>query len=390
MNVLILEDTLAKYNDIEETLKADISDCNIKHCEYFSQFVMEASKKKYDLVVADLLVPLQKNSSDVQDVTEEIMNTIRDTESPNFATPVIAITGYSAIAEENYEKFNRLDINIVHYDPDSKYWAEAFILKAKNSIPPKTYEFVIFCALEKEAKAFNTLNYNIGPLHSTQGINCREIDIDDKKGIIIVPPRMGLINAAITCSRAIDIFTPNLICMSGICAGIEGKVNIYDVVISSMCHQHDSGKWTSEGFIPELYTVPLLHQTQVDINLLIQKHSFKNDIKNDIKLTKEECPTDSSELNFDILLATTSSGSSVIADNVALEGVKDQHRKLTSFEMESYALYEAARQSSIKNINYFSAKSVVDNGDKLKGDEYHRVACILSAKTVCELIAQGI
>ena len=68
--------------------------------------------------------------------------------------------------------------------------------------------------------------------------------------------------------------------MSGICAGIEGKVNIYDVVISSMCHQHDSGKWTSEGFIPELYTVPLLHQTQVDINLLIQEDSFKNDIKN--------------------------------------------------------------------------------------------------------------
>ena len=57
--------------------------------------------------------------------------------------------------------------------------------------------------------------------------------------------------------------------------------------------------------------------------------------------------------------------------------------------MESYALYEAARQSLERPL-FFSAKAVVDNGNSSKGDEYHRVAAILSAKTVYEIISRGI
>lgn len=55
--------------------------------------------------------------------------------------------------------------------------------------------------------------------------------------------------------------------------------------------------------------------------------------------------------------------------------------------MESYALYEAARRSPLKP-NYFSAKSVVDNGNTNKGDEYHRVAALISAKAVYGLIKE--
>ncbi|MBF4265150.1 nucleoside phosphorylase, partial [Vibrio anguillarum] len=37
---------------------------------------------------------------------------------------------------------------------------------------------------------------------------------------------------------------------------------------------------------------------------------------------------------------------------------------------------------------YFSAKSVVDNGNTSKGDEYHRVAALISAKAVYGLIKE--
>lgn len=390
MNVLILEDDDTKYSHVESTLMAEIPDCKIKRGEYFSKFVIDSSKEKFDLIVTDLLVPLQKDAREAQDVTQEIISTIRDIESPNFSTPVIAITGFHDVAEQNYETFNRLDINIIHYLEDSADWKEAFLLKVRNNIPTKTYDFVILCALEKEAEAFKTLDYNVGPTHCSQGMNCRTLDINGKKGVIVVPPRMGLVNAAITSSRAIDIFSPELICMSGICAGIEGKANIYDVIISEMCHQHDSGKWTSEGFIPEPYAVQIPHMTNVAINQLIRKSNFKKTIEDGIVLKKSEHPTDSDELNFDILIAATSSGSAVIASDTILEGIAAQHRKHTSFEMESYALYEAARQSSNKDLRYFSAKSVVDNGNELKSDHFHRVACLLSAKTVYNLISKGI
>ncbi|MNG30367.1 hypothetical protein D3C84_1159740 [compost metagenome] len=57
--------------------------------------------------------------------------------------------------------------------------------------------------------------------------------------------------------------------------------------------------------------------------------------------------------------------------------------------MESYAVYEAARLSPISPI-FFSVKSVVDNGDVHKGDEYHEVACVLAANVTCELIVRSL
>jgi hypothetical protein len=69
--------------------------------------------------------------------------------------------------------------------------------------------------------------------------------------------------------------------------------------------------------------------------------------------------------------------------------LKEQHRKNTAFEMESFALYEAARLS-VSQPRFFSAKTVVDDGTETKGDHFHRIGCILSAKVVHELISRGL
>ncbi|MDO6835789.1 nucleoside phosphorylase [Pseudoalteromonas carrageenovora] len=386
MNVLILEDDEIKYSQIEETLKQEIPESEIIPCEHFSKFVIESGKKKFDLIVTDLLVPLQKDAKHTTDVTNEIIDTIRDTESPNFSTPVIAITGFSEVATQNYEKFNRLDINIINYLADSDSWKEAFQLKIRNCTPPKTYRFIIFCALEKEAEAYSQLNFDIGAANCDYGINSRTIKIHDNEGIIIVPPRMGLVHAAITCSKAISLYDPEVICMSGICAGINSQANIYDVIISEMCHQHDSGKWTSDGFTPVPYAIQLQPKLQAQINQLIKSKNFYKSVKEGITLQKNEFPPDANELTFNIGISPTSSGSSVVASSEAHEEIKAQHLKEKSFDMESYALYEAARQAS-ENLKFFSAKSVVDNGDEMKNDTFHRVASLLSAKTVFNLLS---
>ena len=39
---------------------------------------------------------------------------------------------------------------------------------------------------------------------------------------------------------------------------------------------------------------------------------------------------------------------------------------------------------------FFAAKAVVDDGDKNKGDSFHRIGCLLSAKFVAEAIRSGI
>ncbi|MGO2419011.1 MAG: phosphorylase family protein [Vibrio casei] len=380
MKILIVEDNKDKLGAIVDQVRSAKPDIEITTCDVLVDFVAHVNKEKFDLLVTDLLLPVVRGR-EPEDVTLNIIEGARGFDSLNLQTPVIAITQFMESAETNYQDLNRHDINIITYSSESEDWKEPFIKKLFSCTPKVKYDFIIICALQKEADAYIEAGYTKAKTTIQHGLSCNEITIDDFTGLIIVPPRMGLVNASIVSARAIDLFEPHVICMSGICAGIEGKANIYDIVIPSQCDQHDSGKWTDEGFVSESYSVPLEHGIERTIDKLIKQKDLLDEIGENIVLNRAEMIGESGNLDINIYLAPTSSGSSVIADDSMLKQVTAQHRKKNAFEMESYALYEAARQSTLKP-SYFSAKSIVDNGDSQKGDNYHRVAALISAKAV--------
>lgn len=65
-------------------------------------------------------------------------------------------------------------------------------------------------------------------------------------------------------------------------------------------------------------------------------------------------------------MTPASSGSAVIADARMVDIIKEQTAQGVIFEMESFALYEAARLHP-SDVPFFSAKAVVDNGTVNKG-----------------------
>jgi nucleoside phosphorylase len=385
MKILILEDCKDKIDKITEIIGSVCADSTIAIAECYSDFIGVSNREVFDLIVADLLLPMFMDGKDPVNISSQLLGNLRNIECQNYYTPVIAVTSFDELAEESFAELNKFDINILTYKSDSDEWIESFKRKIRSCIPVPSYDFVIVCALDKEADAYEGCGFNVGIEFIFEGITCKNIDVKDKKGVIVVPPRMGLVNSAIISSRVIDLFKPKLICMSGICAGIEGNANIYDVVIPDICHQHDSGKWTNEGFVTESYAIQLEHKTRLDVARIIKDKAFLKAIANGIVLDKNEFPEGQDKAAFKVYLAPTSSGSAVVADNSMLAEITSQHRKATAFEMESYAMYEAARQSIIAP-KYFSAKAVVDNGNSHKGDDFHRVACLVSAKTVYELI----
>ncbi|TKF78415.1 5'-methylthioadenosine/S-adenosylhomocysteine nucleosidase [Vibrio kanaloae] len=380
MNILVVEDGQEKLKVILETIESTNSSISTTTCTNVIDFVGHISSKNFDLIVIDLLLPTH-SKVEAQDTSSLIVEKLRDYDSHNVHTPVIALTAFSEVAEENFKLLNLHNINVITYSQDGDEWKPAFINKIVDCTPKIKYDFVIICALPQEASAFVEAGYTSENIHANQGLSCREIHIGANKGVIVVPPRMGLLNAAIVSARSLDIFEPRIICMSGICAGIEDKAAIYDIVIPSQCDQHDAGKWTNEGFVPESYSVPLEHGTQIELENIISRTDFVDSISNGLVLNRSEMVGESGHLDVNIYTAPTSSGSSVIADDSILEAITTQHRKKTAFEMESYALYEVARQSELKP-KYFSAKAVVDNGNSHKGDDYHRVAALISAKAV--------
>jgi nucleoside phosphorylase len=388
MKILILEDNLEKSTHVREEIKKAHAASEIALVENFRDFAVRVSQTKFDLIVADLVVPNFARQKETQDMTDEIINLLREEESINRSTPVIALTGYNATAERKFKNLNANDITVVTYDEHGE-WRECVRNKVAASVPSEKFDFVILCALEKEANAYAELGYKVGERQVSAGLTFQKIDINGHCGVIVTSPRMGLVSAAITCTRAIDIFNPRLVCMSGISAGVHSKSNIYDVVIPEICHQNDAGKWTEKGFELEAYPVQLDHVFKLHLERIIKSPDFVPSIAAGIQLRRSEFPSKSEVLGFKVYCAPASSGSSVIADEEAVGMLKGQHRKLSAFEMESFAIYEAARLSPSRPL-YFSAKAVVDNGTLEKNDDFHRVACILSARVVYELIDRGV
>lgn len=388
MKILILEDEATKMELIQAEIIAIDPLIEINTSITFQSFLKQIERDKFDLIIVDLLVPRFNETDESVDVTDQIIDATRDHDCCNFRTPVVAITRFDTAAEDNFKNLNLKDISVITFSEDKQDWRETLKQKIVSCMPPITYDFVIFCALHKESNGFLEAGYNLGITRAIHGLDCREIKIGEMSGVIITSPRMGLVSSAITTSRAIELFRPKLICMSGICAGIDEKAQIYDVVIPDMCHQHDSGKWGSNGFELESYAVQITHEMRLKIKTILEQPDFIEAIRNNVKLLRKEIPENKQELEFGVLMAPASSGSAVIADEAMNELIRQQHRKMTAFEMESFAVYESARLS-ITQPKYFSAKAVVDDG-VIKSDEYHRVACILSAKVVHELIRRGV
>ncbi|MCF5674385.1 response regulator, partial [Pseudomonas syringae] len=247
------------------------------------------------------------------------------------------------------------------------------------------FDVVIVCALEKEVDAFEKLTDTWGSVTTISGLSCREVRIGNYKSVIVRANRMGLVGAAIAAAFALERFEPRLVCMSGICGGAAGESQIYDLLVTQSCHQHDAGKWSTEGFKSEHYDV----QLEVDVhNKLVEVASgpTMSTLQANLDPGKSELPKGSERVTCRIVSdAITSSGSAVIAEEGKTSTLRVGQRKLTGFDMEIYSIYEAARHAR-KRTAFFAAKAVVDDGGKNKGDAFHRIGCLLSAKFVVAAI----
>lgn len=385
MKILILEDTNEKLLEIISEIKSFSEDADITTSENQVEFSTYLERRKYDLIIIDLMVPLAKYQEPT-DLTEALIYKIRDDECINVDTPVLALTQFTDAAHKCIDDIGPVGLQIGTFSDDGK-WKILLHQNLKSCRPETVYDFVIVCALRKEANAFENIISDISPSENIKGLECRKVKIDKYNGLIVICPRMGLVVASIITTKALDYFKPKVICMSGICAGLKSSgANIYDLIISETAYQHDSGKWSNGTLVSEIYPVQLDPDVKVLINSkFIDNELLEKELIQGIQFDKDEIPD--KRIEPKVKLEITSSGSTVIADSKMIEIVEDSHRKIHSFEMETFALYESARMSQTKP-KYFSCKCVVDDGSESKGDAYHRLACLFSAKCTTAILEE--
>lgn len=388
MNILLLEDKVEKREEIKKIVLEIVSGAKIKDVMNWYDYTRQIVETKFDLILLDLLVPRSARDPHVEDHHLQLVETTRELGSKSFRTPAIVITEYLNESEEYLIDLNKVDINVISFDSKGE-WKEALKLKILAAQPKPKFMFVIFCALAIEVNAYENVVDSFGDLHTISGLLCREVMISNQKGVIVQASRMGLVTAAVTASFAIERFEPRLVCMSGICGGVPQESAIYDLLITDVCHQHDVGKWSDKGFKSEHYDVQIDNNIRNKLEELRASVSVQNLIAENLGVKKSEYPFELEEVKPKLLIVSSSSGSAVIAEEGKTASLSVGQRKLAGFDMEIFAVYEAARLAAGKPT-FFAAKSVVDDGDKNKGDRFHRVGSLVSAKFVTEAIRSGI
>ena len=389
MKILVLEDEHGKFEEIAAHIISVIPDAAIQHERNWWSYSMAIANAKFDLILLDLFVPRSPKDSTVEDHTDVLVETTRDYHSKSFRTPAIVLTRYGPDIGDFVHNLNLVDITVIPFN-DHGEWREGLKRKLLSAQPDKKFDVVIVCALEKEAAAFQGLVDKWGQVRVISGLLCRDVQIGPYKSVIVQPQRMGLVASAISSAFALDRFEPRLICMSGICGGVAGESDIYDLLITQICHQHDAGKWSAAGFKADHFDV----QLEVDVNnKLVEVASDEALIASlleGLNPAKAEIPEGKERIVCTVKTgAPTSSGSAVIAEEGKTASLTVGQRKLAGFDMEVYSVYEAARQAR-RRTAFFAAKTVVDDGGKNKGDAFHRIACLLSAKYVVSAVRAGI
>lgn len=374
MKYLLIEDDLNKVKKISEFISQKDPESRITTSDHLSDARRKILTQEFDLIVFDIFLPLATGGKE-QDVSAEIIGEF--SKSRNYHAEAIAITKYSDQALAHSPLFNDHGITVVVFSDDDKKWQEGLYQKLTKIKTNHRFDFIIFCALIKERNGYISTDAKLGELKQIAGLNCQELAIDKYRGLCIKPSQMGLVNMAIAATKAIELFSPRIVAMSGICAGVPGESNLLDIVVGQICWEYQTGKFKDGKFIQEPYQISLNSVLKTEIEQFSEQPSLLEKIKLGLYDTELR--------NSTVRVAPISSGSAVIADESRIKEIGGQHRKWAALEMEMYSLYEAASQSVFAPL-YFGAKSVVDVGDSSKGDALHTSACVMSARFVIEFL----
>ncbi len=380
VNVLIVEDEIGKRDEIA----AEISNffgmgAYIDYSDTFGDATQKIITTKFDLIVIDLLLPRRKNDDPV-DVSEEMIDHLSNSDC-NRMTTVVAISRFGDVVSQRRGEFAKAGIFLINYSQADE-WKSCLRVCMQRVEFRTVYDFVIVCALEIERSAFQGVThtgFEYGELATLQGLDVREFLLGDLRGVCVLQPRMGLVDASIVTARALDAFDPKLICMAGICGGFSGEVNLGALLISDVTWEHQAGKWKGTQFEIRGYQESIGNDTRTVLSQIIER---------DQKLTQlSSKPHEIQVPSEGAYILPTVSGSAVIASTKYANTISKQHGKVAGVDMEVYGVHRAAALHG-QPVICFAAKTVVDHGNEAKESKLQQAGSLLSARFVIKAIEQ--
>ena len=337
------------------------------------------SQNRYDLIVMDLLLPFTKGGQAI-DASGEVSRMMSANEL-NRRSYVIALSEHQNLVDEQKENFLLKGIILQQFDHDSETWEitlTSYIARVKAEI---RLDFIIICALEEEREAYFSTVADCGEKNILQGLDCQNLQSENFKGLCILLPTMGLVEAAIVTTRAIEKFSPRLVAMSGVCGGYSKNSALGQLLIANPTWEYQSGIWSENNFNIEPYQADLSESVRLRLKATIDKVRLMDELETDISATRP-CARSSPRI------VPFASGSAVVASTDRIGEIADQHRKIAGIDMEMYGVYKSLKLSCRPDVPFFGVKTVVDFADEKKEDDLHEYGAIISERFTVNAIIE--
>lgn len=400
IRILVVDDNTEKQGRIVRVIQEAIGerdDVKIDTATYVIDAKTILSKTTIDIMILDICLPLRAGAGLQMDAGIKMLNDINGSDRYTYPRYVIALSEH-----EELEKEFKLKAGIIHssilFNLTTDEWCirlsesvKAAVSIMADNIVKRSYDYdiAVICALQEELELVKQglMEVQEFTLPDDDYIFLRGYYIKEDKKIRVVVTQsmhMGMVPASTLTARLIYNFTPRYIAMTGIAAGIKGKVNMGDAVVAEYVWDYGAGKEAVDG--EEAIHKNTIQQISLNpkITNMVRRLSLDASRLADIK--KQFLGT-KPDYELRIHMGAVATGASVIANPEKVKLIQNQIRDVIAIEMEIFGVYYAARWAICPQPQYIAIKSICDFADQNKGDDFHHYASFTSAK-VLEALAR--
>ncbi|EGQ8088681.1 response regulator [Vibrio vulnificus] len=197
---------------------------------------------------------------------------------------------------------------------------------------------------------------------------------------------MGMANSSAITTKVCLKFSPKYLLMTGIAAGIEGKVKLGDILIADCCWDWGNGKQTIRDGKPTFLAAPKQETINEDLRIKLRTIGRERKFLENIYNGWPSSLRPSNSLN--VHLGPVATGAVVLEDPNVVDAIRFNNRETIGIEMEGYGFMLASKLASSNQPQALVIKSVCDFADPTKDDTYQGYAAYTSASYALKLIQE--
>ncbi len=398
INILIVDDEYSKAKLISDLISSVCVHVNIEHVTTTQSARKITREITFDLMLIDINLPSSVGSAPNLLGGMELFDMLVVDPYSKIPVDIAFITEKEDSLHEYAREAARRGITLFRFDSLNDSWKivltgmiNLILVRSKRNLANSpTADVAIVTALrDPEMNAvldlpYEWVNKRFHDDPTGYYFGKKRLNHTVRSIVVASTSRKGMPSASALAMKMVERFKPKIIVMLGICAGVEGKVNLGDIIIADPTWDWGSGKMTQDNdglafFQSAPHQVPL----ESHLSQIAQDIGNDKDVLNSIVSGWER---DMPQTSLKVHIGPLASGSMVLASDSSVNSIVTQNRDLIGIDMEAYAVMAASDYARKTAPLTLVIKSVSDFANSQKSDSWQDYASYTSANFFDQLL----